>query len=208
MSSAPNIQLVNSDTMRVLSDTTNAQIKYLLFSDDYYFDNWTDWVNDANNSPSYNMQQNAANYHNYVLKLYCELQQQDNACGLESKDKGAYMISSTNAAGEIPAVSDTSTAESNTYSMTAAQTTTYVGAASNLDAAEATFRSNTSINDPFFQFFYCGGSRDHNYTCYKYQRVTSVDGEPRFDTSSSGVRYLYWDGTTLTRQETGTLQGA
>jgi len=28
--------------------------------------------------------------------------------------------------------------------------------------------SNTSVNDPFFQFFYCGGSRDFIYTCYKY----------------------------------------
>ena len=28
--------------------------------------------------------------------------------------------------------------------------------------------TNTSVNDPFFQFFYCGGSRDFIYTCYKY----------------------------------------
>ena len=77
-----------------------------------------------------------------------------------------------------------------------------------MDGTNATWLSNTSINDPYFQFFYCGGSKDHTYTCYKYQRISSKDGEPRFDTDSTSVKYLYWDGSTLTRKSAGTLTGA
>ena len=61
--------------------------------------------------------------------------------------------------------------------------------------------SNTSVNDPFFQFFYCGGSRDFIYTCYKYQPKESsytydddgactkndkYDGHPRIYAGTGG----------------------
>ena len=62
--------------------------------------------------------------------------------------------------------------------------------------------TNTSENDPFFNFFYCGGSRDHEYTCYKYMPVTSADGNPRFDKDSTGVKALQFIAANA---ETGSL---
>ena len=52
--SAPNIELVKNESMSTLRSDSDEKIKYLLFSDDYYFENWTDWVNDSNNSPNNN----------------------------------------------------------------------------------------------------------------------------------------------------------
>ena len=60
---------------------------------------------------------------------------------------------------------------------------------------------NTSEADPFFNFFYCGGSRDHTYTCYKYMPVTGSDGQARFDTDSQNVQGIMLttaDATTYT----------
>ena len=47
---------------------------------------------------------------------------------------------------------------------------------------------NDDYGDTFFQFFYCGGSRDHIYTCYKYQAAIASDGYPRFDSDSTLVK--------------------
>ena len=82
--------------------TEDAIISYTLYADTFYFENWTDWVNDSLNSPNNNQLQNAANYENYVWKMYCELGAVGNACGFLHKTHGAYWIIS-NADGEIEA---------------------------------------------------------------------------------------------------------
>ena len=49
--SAPAITLVSNTAMVNTGHTETIQFDYLLYSDDYYFENWTDWVNDSVNSP-------------------------------------------------------------------------------------------------------------------------------------------------------------
>ena len=56
---------------------------------------------------------------------------------------------------------------SNTYFMKKADYTAWLASPVNLSTT-AFGVQNTSTADPYFQFFYCGGSRDHTYTCYKY----------------------------------------
>ena len=123
------------------------------------------------------------------------------------------MISSDTANGEIvSAASDAKTVVSNTYSMTAAQYTAWALTTDTLPVAAAankmTHLTNTSINDPYFQFFYCGGSRDHIYNCYKLQPSSSTDGNPRFDKDSSGVKALYYTSGSAVSTKDVTLTGA
>ena len=112
---------------------------------------------------------------------------------------------SANVSGEVAAVTDMTTAESITYAYLAADYTTWKASPAAL--ASANLLLNTSINDPYFQFFYCGGSRDFIYTCYKYQPATSTDGLPRFDTDSTGVKAVYYNGSTADEKAV-TLTGA
>ena len=65
------------------------------------------------------------------------------------------------------------------------------GADSSIDFSTLAI-SNNSENDTFFQFFYCGGSRDFLYTCYKYQPATGSDGNPRFaaGNNASGIIFI------------------
>ena len=120
MSAEPTISLSSVATMTATGFNGDSNtVKYLLYADDYYFANWTDWVNDTSNSPSYNQKQNASKFQNYVWKMYCKLQQANNACGFLHIKHGAYWILA-NTAGEIAAVSDVSTAVSNTVAMTKA----------------------------------------------------------------------------------------
>ena len=74
---------------------------------------------------------------------------------------------------------------------------------------------NTSEADPYFNFFYCGGSRDHTFTCYKFMPATGADGLARFDTDSTGVLALKFvsdapdaEGTGVLTTESITLTGA
>ena len=64
---------------------------------------------------------------------------------------------------------------------------------------------NTSEADPYFNFFYCGGSRDHTFTCHKFMPTTGADGVARFDTDSSGVKALKFTTTDPASEGTGTL---
>ena len=126
--SAPNIRLSNSDSMTTLgTQGDDFSLKYVLYSDDYYFENWTDWVNDSLNSPTNKQLENASDYENYVLKLKCTLgdSAQNKACGIKSSSKGALFIVSINAEGEIDAEDDTSTAVSNTWALTETQYDTW-----------------------------------------------------------------------------------
>ena len=183
-------------------------MSYEIFSDDTMFYTWTDWVNDITSSPDNTQIRNAAEYQNYVLKIKCNFYNTPtDSCGLGHPLKGAIMIEA-NTSGSIDAVSDTSTAESITYTLTATQLAdwkdeeTSATALTDKSSSEVTFRSNTSVNDPFFQIFYCGGSRDFVYTCYKYQTIYSVaegegenmlDGNPRFDPDQGSVEVLFYD---------------
>ena len=120
----PNIVLANSAAMTDTGlngtiSSSNFKMEYLLYADDSAFDNWTDWVNDSVNSPTQKNLDNASTFSNYVLKIKCNLVAVNHACGFASSDKGAILIES-NTAGEIAAVATTSTADSNTYTMTAA----------------------------------------------------------------------------------------
>jgi 1,2-phenylacetyl-CoA epoxidase PaaB subunit len=107
------------------------------------------------------------------------------------------LISSDTAlAGTIAAAAnDALTVVSNTYTMTKAQYSAWSVTSDNMAttaaANKATALANTSVNDPYFQFFYCGGSQDHIYTCYKFQPTSGTDGKPRFDTDSSGAKALH-----------------
>ena len=69
---------------------------------------------------------------------------------------------------------------------------------------------NTSEADPFFNFFYCGGSRDHKYTCYKYMPAVGTDGDARFEAGATVdvVRYTK-DAKPQTKSITltGALEG-
>jgi len=147
------------------------------------------------------------------MKIKCKLVAENNACGWLSSDKGAIMIES-NTAGEIVANADTRTVASNTYTFTKANWTLWKGNKANLNAgAPATAVQNTSEADPFFNYFYCGGSRDHTYTCYKYMPAVSSDGDPRFDKDSSGVKALGYltSGAALEEKSvslTGAIAGA
>ena len=176
------------------------------------FYTWTDWVNDITSSPDNTQIKNAAEYENYVLKLYCNFYNEANdACGLAHDYKGAIMIEA-GTSGSIDAVSDTSTAESNTYTLTNDQLDAWIAegtsatALSSKSSSEVTKRTNTSVNDPFFQIFYCGGSRDFVYTCYKYQSIYKVgtggdtddmeDGNPRFDPDQGNLRVVHYDDSS------------
>ena len=64
---------------------------------------------------------------------------------------------------------------------------------------------NTSEADPYFNFFYCGGSRDHTFTCYKFMPTTGADGVARFDTDSTGVAALKFVSAANDAEGTGTL---
>ena len=100
--SEPYITLANSNAMVETGFTGEAtwSMSYLLYADEYAFDNWADWVNDSVSSPTQKNRDNASTYTNYVLKIYCMLSQEHNACGFKSSDHGAIMIAS-NTAGEI-----------------------------------------------------------------------------------------------------------
>ena len=69
---------------------------------------------------------------------------------------------------------------------------------------------NTSEADPFFNFFYCGGSRDHKYTCYKYMPAVGTDGDARFEAGASAIVVRYLNGATPQTKAitlTGALEG-
>ena len=108
------------------------------------------------------------------------------ACCIASSNKGALCIVA-NDDGAIDAVSDTTTAESNTYALTESEWADFIALADadrvlppHADATDGTDNealylvNNNSENDSFFQFFYCGGSRDFLYTCYKYMPATDT----------------------------------
>ena len=100
--SEPYITLANSNPMTDTGHTgeDNWEMKYLLYADESAFDNWSDWVNDNVSSPTQKNRDNAATYTNYVLKIYCKLSAENNACGFKSSSHGAIMIES-NTDGEI-----------------------------------------------------------------------------------------------------------
>ena len=77
------------------------------------------------------------------------------------------MLGSDSTAGEIVATSSIASTTSNTYKLKATDITAWLTTPVALSGT-AFGIPNTSIADPYFQFFYCGGSRDHTYTCYKY----------------------------------------
>ena len=81
----------------------------------------------------------------------------NDACCIKHKSKGAFCIHANQA--DIPASDDPTAVVSNTASFTDEEWTTWSGSAVDLEGS-AYDVSNTSINDPFFEFFYCGGSRD------------------------------------------------
>lgn len=126
-----------------------------------------------------------------MIKLRCELAKQNNACGLRHPTHGAFMIGSDSADGSITAPSDTTQVTSNTYALKSSEISSWIGNAVTLSGTSFLV-PNTSVADPYFQFFYCGGSRDHNYTCYKYQPKSGSDGNPRFDPSVSNAQGVYW----------------
>lgn len=134
-----------------------------------------------------------------MIKLKCDLSAgaENDACCITHKSKGAYCIYA-NAAGEIVASNDHTTVESNTASFTAEKWGIWSGATETLSSSAYNV-ANTSINDPFFEFFYCGGSRANIYTCYKYQRSSSTekDGDPRFDTGSGKTEFRVYSSGTL-----------
>ena len=124
-----------------------------------------------------------------------------------------------NAEGEIESVSDTSTVVSNTYVFKKAEYTTWFNLADDARTWLATSTTeveavqNTSEADPFFNYFYCGGSRDFTYTCYKYMPAVGVDGNARFDPEATGVKALRYIAKgsgfgALTESSTLTLVGA
>ena len=162
---APKITLVDIQPMTKIFDTAGSVVEYKLYADDKQYLSWTTWVNDSANKPTNTQKSNAAIYSGYVLKLHCQLVKANNACGLKHKDHGAIMIGSTST-GEIVAPSDTSLVESNTYVFKNADYTTWKATPQNLPADKQI--KNVSTAEVFFNFFYCGGSRDHDYTCYKY----------------------------------------
>ena len=126
-----------------------------------------------------------------MIKFYCQLAKQNNACGIQHPSHGAIMIASDAADGAIAANADTTQVTSNTYVMKKTEIEAWLTNSLNLSSTSYAV-PNTSIADPFFQFFYCGGSRDHNYTCYKYQPRSSTDGNPRFDPGTSGAKGVYY----------------
>ena len=100
--SEPYITLANSNAMTATGFTGEDtwEMSYLLYADEYAYDNWADWVNDSVSSPTQKNRDNASTYTNYVLKIYCKLSAVNNACGFNSAEHGAIMIAS-NAEGEI-----------------------------------------------------------------------------------------------------------
>ena len=111
------------------------------------------------------------------------------------------------------AVTPTTTVESNTYTFTNAEYTTWANNGSpTANLSSTNLRANTSVNDPFFEFFYCGGSRDSQFTCYKYQPIAGTDGDPRFDTTTAGANAVLFKssgtGGAITTTALGTLTGA
>lgn len=189
----PNITLVDTSTMVVVIKDV---MSYTLFSDSFAFANWTDWVLDTVNSPNNNQKQNATLYSNYVLKIKCVMAA-NNACGLVSKEHGAIMISGGigSTLGAITATTDSSTVESNTVVVNKAAYAAWSASPAVLTSSSSGALANTSVADPFFQFFYCGGSRDYNYTCYKYQPIVSADGLPRFDKDTKDAKAIFYTDT-------------
>ena len=191
MSGKPTISLISTNTMNNIMGSAGSLVEYEIYSDTYHFENWKDWVLDSSNKPTQTEKDNASKFENYVLKFRCELAKQYNACGLRHPTHGAFMLGSDTADGSITAPSDTTTVVSNTYAMKASEITAWIGTAVILSNTSYLV-PNTSVADPYFQFFYCGGSRDHNYTCYKYQPKSSSDGNPRFDPDVSNAQGVYW----------------
>ena len=126
------------------------------------FTNWTDWATDPAFSPTETQQENASRFSDYVLKIKCDLSVEGNACGMKSNADGVIMIAS-NTNGEISAVTPTSDAESNTYVMEQEQYVIWKNEGTpEQNLVETSYLiENTVYADTFFQFFYCGGSRDH-----------------------------------------------
>ena len=204
--SAPVIQLYDLGTMNVAKEDVTTPIDYKLFADSGQFSTWQDWVNDSANSPSANELSNAAVFSNYALKLKCTVEADNDACCIKHASKGAFCIHANSA--DIAASNDPTAVASNTASFTAEEWTTWSGATATLEGGDYDV-SNTSINDPFFEFFYCGGSRDRIYTCYKYQRSTGINGDPRFDTDSGETAfYNYASGTLSSATNIDKLSGA
>ena len=118
-------------------------------------------------------------------------------------------------------MADTRDVVSNTYIFTKSQYTAWAAdpsAAADLSSVASTAIDeveNTSEADPYFNFFYCGGSRDHTFTCYKFMPATGADGLARFDTDSTDVLALKFvsdaadaEGTGVLTTESITLTGA
>ena len=195
---------------------TDDKMSYLLYADNVEFETWTDWVNDPAQSPTANDLSNASNYSNYVLKISCNLFNTDssssmnNACGFRHSEHGAILIESRAAdAGQIQSNDDPTLVTSNTYAFTKDEWATVNTSTSVFETDfVSNYVGNTSQADPFFQFFYCGGSVDHNFNCYKYQRATGEDGNPRFDTDSTSVVGIWKIGATISEINVDTLTGA
>ena len=186
----PNIILSNTQTAMVsVIDTDAIKMSYLLYTDSNTFNNWTDWANDSAFSQTETQKENASRFSDYVLKIKCELSVEGNACGMKSNADGTIMIAS-NSAGEVDSVSSTAEAESITYVLMQEEYVIWKneGTPTQNLADTSYLVENNVYADTFFQFFYCGGSRDHIYTCYKFQPAVSVDGYPRFDSNSELVK--------------------
>ena len=95
---------------------------------------------------------------------------------MKSNAEGTIMIVS-NTDGEISAVSSTADAVSNTYTMLQEEYVLWKneGTPSTNLADTSYLIENDVYNDTFFQFFYCGGSRDHIYTCLLYTSPSPRD---------------------------------
>ena len=154
---------------------------------------------------------NAAVFTNYMLKLECDLTAENDACCIFSASKGGFCVLDNNAKGEILASDDhVNGVVANTATFTKAEFEAWdTGSREAVEASDATIINNNSVNDPFFQFFYCGGSRDHNFSCYKYQRSSSTekDGDPRFDTDG-GAEFFIINSGSRSSQTVTTLTGA
>ena len=101
--------------------------------------------------------------------------------------------------------------------MTNAQFDTWVAAATQTlttaDAADSAASWGLTATTAYilgFQRFYCPTITAGSFTCYKWQPLTSTDGNPRFDTDSTNVKAYYFNDNdqTLTDEDFSVLAGA
>ena len=226
--SIPTFTLVNYQTgvdPNFAADT--KYMKYLLYADpNGYFEDYYDWAQDSNNSPTTLQTNNANNYSSYVLRLECDFatltsefdtRRPYSACCVVQDDPDDDAI---NFGGYCIAAGATGSEWKN-YKFLKDDIADYSTGITWDDQADHEVVLTTGSEDTndltivatsYFDYADCTGSQDFKYTCYKFQpkwqnpanNEVYTDGMPRFSPTTAKVKMFMHKGPASADTATAT----